>query len=126
MTRIGGFDVLGHLDVPVRTGFDIYGGYDPRAHEEVIRPVLRNCIARGIALDVNTSALRRDARVLMPGLEILRWYVEMGGERVTLGSDAHRPEQVASHFGTAVAAVKAAGLAAVTQFVLRQPRLIPV
>jgi histidinol-phosphatase (PHP family) len=92
----------------------------------VIRPVLRNCIARGIALDVNTSALRRDARVLMPGLEILRWYVEMGGERVTLGSDAHRPEQVASHFGTAVAAVKAAGLAAVTQFVLRQPRLIPV
>lgn len=126
MTRAGGFDVLGHLDFPVRTAFDVYGGYDPRSYEKLIRPVLRNCIDRGIALDVNTSGVRRQARVLIPGLEILRWYVEMGGERVTLGSDAHRPEQVASHLDVALEAVKAAGLRHLTTFDRRRPQLIPM
>lgn len=126
MAGAGGFDVLGHLDVPVRTAFDLYGSYDPRCYEALIRPVLRQCIANGIALDINTSALRRRACVLLPGLEILRWYVEMGGMRVTFGSDAHRPEQVASHFDVALEAVKAAGLRYVVQYERRQARLIPL
>jgi len=126
MTGVGGFDVLGHLDVPVRTAFNVYGGYDPRCYETLIRPVLRNCIDRGIALDINTSAMRRSARVLLPGPDILRWYAEMGGERVTLGSDAHRSGQVASHLDEALDAMKAAGLPYLTQFEQRQPRLIPL
>ena len=126
MSRAGGFDVLGHLDFPVRIAFDVYGGYDPRPYEQWIRPVLRNCIENGIALDVNTSALRRTARVLMPGPEILRWYSEMGGERVTIGSDAHRPDQVGSHLEMALEAIKDAGIRSITQFERRRPRLIPL
>jgi histidinol-phosphatase (PHP family) len=126
MTSAGGFDVLGHLDVLVRTAFDVYGEYDPRAYEALIRPVLRDCIDRGIALDINTSAMRRSARVLLPGPDVLRWYAEMGGERVTLGSDAHRSWQVASHLDAALDAMQAAGLRYVTQFERRQPRLIPL
>lgn len=125
MTRAGGFDVLGHLDVPARASFDHYGRYDPRCYEERIRPVLRNCIERGIALDINTSAMRRRAQILLPGLEILRWYVEMGGRHVTLGSDAHRVEQVAAHFDLALETIRAAGLKHLTQFERRQKRLIP-
>jgi histidinol-phosphatase (PHP family) len=126
MTRLGGFDVLGHLDFPVRTAFDVYHGYNPRSYETLIRPVLQNCIERGIALDVNTSAMRKQARVLLPGLEILRWYAEMGGERVTLGSDAHRPEHVAAYLDVALEAIKAAGLRFLTRFEGRLPRLIPL
>jgi histidinol-phosphatase (PHP family) len=126
MTRSGGFDVLGHLDFPVRTAFGVYHGYDPRSYETLIRPVLQNCIERGIALDVNTSAMRKQARVLLPGLEILRWYAEMGGERVTLGSDAHRPEHVAAYLDMALEAIKAAGLRYLTRFERRQPRFIPL
>jgi histidinol-phosphatase (PHP family) len=124
MTASGGFDILGHLDVPVRTGFGFYGSYDPAKYEPMIREVLRNCIEHGIALDVNTSALRRKAQVLLPGLPILRWYAEMGGKRVTLGSDAHRPEQVASHFAVALDAVRTAGLEALAQYELRRVNLV--
>lgn len=126
MTQCGDFDVLGHLDVPARTSFDLYGSYDPRCYESLIRPVLSHCIERGIALDVNTSGLRRRARVLMPGVEILRWYADMGGRHVTLGSDAHRVEQVAMHLDVALEAVKQAGLTHLTQFELRRPRLVPI
>jgi histidinol-phosphatase (PHP family) len=126
MTRVGGFDILSHFDVPVRTGHAIYGGYDPVRYEAAIRPVLRNCIERGIALDINTAALRRQARVLTPGIDILRWYVDMGGERVTLGSDAHRAEHVAAHLDVALEAARAAGLKYLTHFDQRQPRLTPL
>lgn len=126
MTRMGGFDVLGHLDVPVRTAFDVYGNYDPIAYEPLIRAVLGNCIARGIAIDINTSGLRRPARILLPGPAILRWYVDMGGERATLGSDAHRAEQVAAYLDVAMAAAGAAGLQYLTQFARRRPTPIPL
>jgi histidinol-phosphatase (PHP family) len=124
MTAVGGFDILSHFDVPVRTAFAVYGRYAAAEHEQYLRPVLRNCIERGIALDLNTAALRRRAQVLTPGLEILRIYVEMGGERVTLGSDAHRPDQVGSHLDTAMQIAHQAGLKYLTHFEKREARLV--
>ncbi len=92
MTQVGGFDILSHFDVVVRTGLPIYGEYDPRRYEDVIRPVLKNCIERGIALDINTQGLRNRCRILTPGVEILQWYAGMGDERVRLsgGMEASR------------------------------------
>jgi histidinol-phosphatase (PHP family) len=126
MTRAGGFDVLSHFDVPVRVGYDIYGEYHPERYEDVIRPVLANCIRHGIALDLNTAAFRRRAQQLSPGAAILTWYREMGGERVTLGSDAHRPEHIATNFEPAFAALRAAGLSHLTFFERRQASLRPL
>jgi histidinol-phosphatase (PHP family) len=133
VTRAGGFDVLSHFDVLVRVGYQVYGEYDPCRYEDLIRPVLQNCVERGTALDINTAALRRryaapprdPATLLSPGVDILRWYVEMGGERVTLGSDAHRPEHLGFGLELAQDAARAAGLKYVTQYERRQARSIP-
>lgn len=126
LTRVGGFDVLSHFDVPVRTSYAVYGGYDPTSHEDYIRPVLKNCIERGLALDVNTAALRRRANVLTPGLDILRWYADMGGERVTLGSDSHRPEHVGAGLEVALDTIRAAGLKYVVQYEKRQAKMVRI
>jgi histidinol-phosphatase (PHP family) len=124
MTRHGGFDILSHFDVPVRTAHVVYGVYEPTRYEVYIRAVLGNCIDQGIALDLNTAALRLRANVLTPGLTILRWYAEMGGERVTLGADAHRPEHVGRHLDVALQTAQQAGLHYLTYFEGRQPRLV--
>jgi histidinol-phosphatase (PHP family) len=126
MTRDGEFDILGHLDVPVRTAFDIYGGYDPRDYEDLVRPILKNCIRQGIALEVNSGTLRRSAGVLTPGQSILEWYAEMGGKHLTLGSDAHTPGHVAAGLNTALSAAKAAGLCHLTRLENRKSRLIEI
>ena len=126
MTRVGGFDVLSHLDVVVRVGKPIYGGYDPRHYEEAIRAVLQNCIAQGIALDLNTQGLRNRCQLLTPGVEILTWYAELGGERVTLGSDAHTPDVIAANFDMALDALRAAGLKYVTMFEKREARMVKI
>ena len=49
-----------------------------------------------------------------------------GGTRVTLGSDAHRPDHVGAHLVEALALLHEAGLTQVTQFVQRQARPQPV
>ena len=126
MTRLGGFDILSHFDVFIRTAHAVYGHYDPHDFEDLIRPVLRNCVEQGIALDLNTSALRRRVAVLTPGVDVLRWYVELGGERVTLGSDAHRPVDVGAHLDVAIATAKAARLRYLTYFAGRQATLRPM
>ncbi len=126
MTRHPIFDVLGHFDLPVRNAGHLWNGYDPSDYAEFIRPVLKHCIDHGIALDVNVAGLRKPAQNIMPDPKILVWYREMGGERVTLGSDAHAAEQVGLHLDQAVHAIQAAGLKWVTQFEQRQARLLPM
>jgi histidinol-phosphatase (PHP family) len=118
-------DILSHLDVPARTGKPIFG-YDPSRYEDQIRRILQMVIDRKLALDVNAGGLRKTAQNLMPDPLILKWYVEMGGERITLGSDAHQVDQVGLHLDKALGHVRSAGLAHVTQFEHRQARLIPL
>ncbi len=126
MTRHGGFDILSHFDVPIRTAFAVYGPYSSLDYEDLIRPVLQNCIDQGIALDLNTSALRSRVNVMTPNLEILRWYVEQGGERVTLGSDAHKPVDVGKHLDVALSIARTAGIQYLTHFEQRQAMLLPL
>jgi len=126
MTRAGGFDILSHFDVVVRRGLSVYGEYEPRRYAEIIRAVLKNCIERGIALDINSQGLRRQYGVLTPNVEVLKWYVELGGERVTLGSDAHEPQDIGADLGAALDAARAAGLKYVTQFERREAKLMKI
>jgi histidinol-phosphatase (PHP family) len=126
LTRIGGFDVLGHFDVPIRTGCMVYCEYDPRRYEDLIRPVLKHCVEHGIALDINSKGLRGKSKRLTPDVEILTWYVEQGGERVTLGSDAHKPQDIGADLEVALDAARAAGLKYVTQFEKRAARMVRI
>ncbi len=126
MVRVGGFDVLGHLDVAKRYGFDVHGPFDPREYEEAIREVLRACVEVGIGIEVNTSTLRRPVRQPSPTLTVLRWYREMGGEIVTLGSDAHELDHIGYALDDMVALLKEAGFTHVASFVDHQPRFVPL
>jgi len=125
MLQDADIDILAHLDVPVRTAKPILG-YDPTCYEDQIRHILRLVIDRGIALDVNTAGLRKPANALMPDPLILRWYANMGGTRVTLGSDAHTSSQVGQNLNIALKAIQAAGLSQVTQFDLRKAQMVPL
>ncbi len=58
----------------------------------LLRNILNTMILRGIALEVNTSGLRRPENLTYPIREIVRLYMELGGKRITLGSDTHRQE----------------------------------
>lgn len=117
----GGFDVIGHIDVPKRAGFSVSGSYDSHDYAEPLRAVLRAAIERGIGIEINTGTARRPVGEPSPDLPVLRWYRELGGEIITIGSDAHRPEHVGYCFDHARELLDAAGFRAATCFEGRKP-----
>ncbi len=48
------------------------------------------------------------------------WYRELGGEILTLGSDAHRTADIASNFDVALEMARAAGFTHLARFERRQ------
>lgn len=122
----GSMDVLAHMDIVKRYGVEMYGPYDPRRYEPEIRQVLRACALADMALEVNTSALRRPIDELSPEATVLAWFREEGGRWVSLGSDAHLPEHVAFGFERAMAAVRAAGFDHLVRFERRKRTPIPL
>jgi histidinol-phosphatase (PHP family) len=119
--QAGPFDVHGHLDVFKRRSISIWGPFDPEPWAEPIREALRRLIAGGRGIEINTSGLRTEAGEPCPSLTILRWYRELGGEILTLGSDSHRVEQLGFGLETGAALARAAGFTRVCTFACRQP-----
>ena len=86
------YDVIAHLGYGRRymwrDGVD--AGLSLARHGEKIERLLRIVIDKGRGIELNCSGIR-DGCGPFPSEEILRLYRRLGGEIVTLGSDAHRP-----------------------------------
>lgn len=116
----GGFEILAHVDLVKRVGFDAYDAFDSGEWEDLFRPVWQACIEQGIAVEINTAGWRKPVAQPHPALEALRWYREMGGELLTLGSDAHRPGDVAYRFDEAITLAQVAGFSRVCAYERRR------
>ena len=87
----GRFSVLGHLTLPLRymnenRGFHMtFDGF-----EDQVDDIFRTLIQNGRGIEVNTNRGNEP----LPGEKWLKRYRALGGEIVTLGSDAHRNKDV--------------------------------
>ena len=72
---------------------------------------------------MNTSAWLDDPAW---GLDVLSRFVELGGEFVTFGSDAHVPERVGRRFAEARALALAAGVRYTATFRTLKPQFVPI
>jgi len=70
--------------------------WDWRPHYGRVRKILEGLIRRGMALEINSSGWRQPAGRPYPDLELVKLYRELGGEIITIGSDAHRCEELAA------------------------------
>lgn len=118
MAQWGKFDVLGHLTLPLRymnerRGFHIT--MDP--YGDAIEAVLRALIANGCGIEINTN---RGSSPL-PGEKWLKRYRALGGEIITLGSDAHRPSDVGKGIMEGQELLRACGFKRFCTFEKRSP-----
>ncbi len=90
------FDVLSHLDYPLRYINSVYKkGYDVSIHDSAVKDVFKTIIKKGKAIEVNTQgAVQFNA--FLPNKYHILMYKELGGKYVTLGSDAHLCSNVSS------------------------------
>lgn len=126
MVRWNEFDSLAHLTYPLRyiTGRDGVA-VDMTRYQPIIREILATLASNGKALEINTSGLRTPEGFLLPTVEYVRLFRELGGRYITLGSDAHVPEHMAVGMAEGIAAAKEADFDCATIFINRKPVEIP-
>lgn len=121
LARWGKFDVMGHITYPVRhvpIDFDRYS--------EQIDRLLSILIQSGRGIEINTSGLRQGVGMTMPHLPLVQRYRQLGGEVITLGSDAHYLEHVGADLSVGMELLEAAGFRYFTYFKDRKPVFVRV
>jgi histidinol-phosphatase (PHP family) len=103
------FQALGHLDYPKRYWPERLPAYREEDYEAELRAILVAAARRGCVIEANTTRGDGGESKFCPGLKVLRWWHEVGGEAVSFGSDAHQPDKVAGGFELATQVVEAAG-----------------
>ena len=127
MIHTTAFDVLAHLTCPLRyilrqTAFR----FELNEYRDEIAEILSLLIERGIALEINTSGCRCEMGAPMPDEEILQMYRSMGGDRVSLASDAHVPEDVGVPFDRAVELLRSCGFTHTVYFEKRVCHVVSI
>jgi histidinol-phosphatase (PHP family) len=103
------FQALAHLDYPKRYWPQSLPPYREEDYEAELRAILVAAAHRGCVLEANTTRGDGGESKFCPGLKVLRWWHEVGGEAISFGSDAHQPDKVAGGFELATQVVQAAG-----------------
>ena len=117
------YDVYGHLDYITRYAPDKAYQFDYRRHSEIIDCTLKEIIHTGHGIEINTSPLNKGLSHANPCPEIVKRYRELGGEIITIGSDAHAAGNVGGHFNAARDMLLSSGFKYYTVFTGRKKEM---
>ncbi|MCL1794634.1 MAG: histidinol-phosphatase HisJ family protein [Oscillospiraceae bacterium] len=92
----GSYHSLAHITYPLRYFFRNNIHIKTEKYTDLYIKLFGLIIGRGIALEVNASGLRKPINKPCPPFDLLKLYREMGGELVTVGSDAHNVSDIYS------------------------------
>lgn len=120
------FDVYGHLDYVVRYGPHTDADYTYYQFREIIDEILKQLIADGKGIEVNTAGFKYGLDHPNPCEDILKRYHELGGEILTIGADAHKPEHIAFGFDKLPGLLRYVGFSSYTVFKNRTPVFLPL
>lgn len=115
------FDVYGHLDYVVRYAPKKDEGYSYERYKDIFDKILTKLIDMEKGIELNTGSFARGLNEPHPCTGILKRYHELGGEIITIGSDAHVPERIAHSFDRAANILADCGFRYYTTFERRSP-----
>lgn len=115
------FQTLGHLDYVVRYGKSREKEYSYTDYADIIDEILKLLIEKEKGLEVNSAGLKYGLPFAHPHPDVLKRYRELGGEIITIGADAHKPEHVAYDFAKAEEILKSCGFKYYTEFFEQKP-----
>lgn len=123
LSRTDYFDSLAHLTYPLRymrgrAGFPV----DFHPFHDLVEEILKTLIQRGKALELNTSGYRNNSGEPLPPEYMLRAYRRLGGELITIGTDAHEPAHMADGLERGMELLQSCGFRYITLYKNRKPR----
>ena len=121
------FDSLAHLTYPLRyivERTDIRP--DLSVYSETIDDIFKALIKREKALEINTSGLSKPIGTTLPDINYVKRFRELGGKYITIGSDAHRTEDLAKGIEKGMEIARICGFEHYTVFENRKPRMVEI
>lgn len=132
------FDVLGHVDYMTRYTPEIKEAVSKNDADKIslickkyaddyfsiIEDILKTLIERGRGIEINTSGIHYGLGHTHPQEKIVKLYHDLGGEIITVGSDAHEKGRIAADLKKAEEILKEAGFKYYTEFRNRKPEFI--
>lgn len=127
LCKWGKFDVLGHLTYILRyikgsAGIDL----DISPFDEIIADSFKALIEKGKGIEINTSGLRQKYGDVFPSLKYVRLFRKMGGEILSVGSDAHCTADLGKGIREGAEIAREAGFANLCFFKERKPVFIKI
>lgn len=116
------YDIVGHFNVIDRyVPFEL----DYSNCMDICEAVIKMIVEDGKGLEINTSSFRYGmGDRTHAASEFLTMYHDMGGELVTIGSDAHRPEDLGHEFQRAAEILRSHGFRYLATFDSRRPEMV--
>ncbi len=114
------FDILAHFDLIRRYDKSCYKFKQYIDHKDMIEEILKLLIYMGKGIEINTSGFRYGLNSTLPNIDIIRSYKELGGEIITIGSDAHSSKYVGSNFKEAYEILQRIGVKYIAKFKRRK------
>jgi histidinol-phosphatase (PHP family) len=108
------FEIIGHVDLPKKFGHRPTRDCTPLYEKFLDAAKKNNC-----AIELNTAGLRKDCKEIYPSRQILELAFQKG-VAITLGSDAHAPDEVGLNFAEAINLARAVGYQECRRFAKRQ------
>lgn len=94
-------DIVTHITYPKRyylkNGISDFPDIKNKGRE-YFEPILKAVIDKNLALECNTSGLRQIMGECLPNEDLLRFYYDLGGRDISIGSDAHNARDIAANF----------------------------
>lgn len=126
MVRVGGFDILAHIEYPLRVMKLPHNMPSFVGFEAMIEPILREIIDREIALEINAAGLFGWQKRVGPEDFVLDMYRNLGGSMITVGSDSHCAADVGRGIAQCLARAKAFGFDELVIYRGRKPQPITI
>ncbi|MCI8609891.1 MAG: histidinol-phosphatase HisJ family protein [Firmicutes bacterium] len=115
-----GFDVAGHMDFILRYAPGANEKFTYTKYADILDEILKELINSGRGIECNTSKFKAK-NMTNPNMDIIRRYVQLGGEIITFGSDAHVSSRIGEGFREVGEMVKDCGLKYYTVFRQHKP-----
>jgi histidinol-phosphatase (PHP family) len=121
------FDSLAHLTYPLRY-IKVTTGKIPNLsiYQDKIDEIYKILIKNNKALEINVSGLFKELGTTLPEFDQIKRFRELGGQYVTIGTDAHKAEFVGKGIEQGIELAKLAGFSSYTIFEKHTPILIPI
>ncbi|MFD1336923.1 histidinol-phosphatase [Oceanobacillus iheyensis] len=120
--KFDSYQVLGHVDLVRR--------YAKQTSKDecfdILESILKLVINQGKGIELNTSGFKYGLEAGLPSKEILELYHQLGGEILTIGSDAHRPNEISQSFRQSLELLQSIGFNYITSFEEQVPKFTSI